>query len=283
MREAHLRYLLAAALVVVAGYGVYTAAPQAGESSAPSATTAPTPTAVPTTEEPAEKLAPGLTSEGVTDVWALSSAHANQLRNTSYTAVSVGSTWNDNRSFVWNVYATTQASHANSSVYFTRNVSGTTSPTGGLGRNVVLWHNDTHSFTRYVRQNGTVTYRQTTPTQDLLRGNPATESFVAPLFGSTNTTIVERIERNGTTLYRVISTSQPESETAAGIDRSNHSVSALVDSSGLVHRYQLSYDIHQAADSTLHISRTWRLTGVGSTTVTKPEWVDEARKETTSR
>ena len=285
MRESSLRYLLAVALVVVAGYGAYVGVSEYAQEP-PNAASAATPTETPavttTDESPERELAPGLTWDGVTDPSNLSSAHANQLRNTSYATALVETTWSENRSTHWHVDAHTRVGANGSPVSFAWNTSGVPPGAGPLTVDVALWHNGTHSFTRYVDQNGTADYRRSSPERDLLAGVPGRGSFVRSIFGSVNTTVVERIEDDGTTLYRVVSTSQPRYASVSDRPRSNYSLSALVDSSGLVHRYHVAYDVHDDGQ-TLHVSRTWRLSAVGTTTVEQPPWVDEAKNATANR
>lgn len=283
MREAHLRYLLVAALVVVAGYGLHVAlSEQPGESPVDAAATTPTRTPTPTTTESAEELAPGLTDEGVTDASNLSDAHTNRLRNTSYTVVAVQTTWNENRSIYWTVDSHARVSTGGSPVHFVWNTSGVPPDPSTFGSDVAIWHNDTHSFTRYVDRNGTANYSRSAPEQDMLGSTPGRGAFIRSIFGAVNTTVVERIDHDETTLYRVVSTSQPRWELVSDRPRSNYTLSALVDSSGLVHRYQVSYDVH-VDDSTHHVSRTWRLSAVGSTTADQPVWIDEAKNATAER
>lgn len=281
MREAHLRYLLAAALVAVAGYGVYSAAPQqTGEVPVASAATT-TQTPVPTTTGPPEQLAPGLTRDGVTDASTLAGAHADQVRNDSYTVVVAGTTWNANRSVYWRVDSYARVGAGGSPVLFVWNTSGVPPDVSTLRSDIAIWHNDTQSFARHVDANGTAHYHRSAPERDVLGSTPGRGPAIRSLFGAVNTTVVERIERNDTTLYRVVSTAQPRSM-VSDRPRSNYSLSALVDSSGLVHRYRVSYDVHEDG-RTLHRSRTWRLSAIGTTTVGEPAWLDDAVNATANR
>lgn len=281
MREAHLRYFLAAALVVVAGYGVYSAAPQqAGESPAESAATTPTATPPGTaTTAPPEQLAPGLTDEGVVDSWALSHAHANVLLNASFSVSSVETRWTSDGSRRVVATGTTRVAEGGTPLYFAREVAGDDPGPTVIDADIELWRTENVSYTRFVSENGT-SYRESTSTQDIL-SEPATAwDGIYTLFVGVNTTTVERVERNATTLYRVVSTSQPRPGLSTR-ERSNYSLSALIDPSGLVHRYRVTYDAHEDG-RTLHVTRTWRLSGVGSTTVEQPGWLDEARNATAS-
>lgn len=282
MREEHLRYLLAVALVVVAGYGVYIAiSEQASESpAAESAATTPTPTPVPTTEAPPEKLAPGLTDEGVVDPWNLSHAHANALLNTSFSRYTATVRWSSDGRYATQVTSHVRVASGGYPMHFARNVTGDDPGVNLVSADVEVWREGNVSYVR-TTANGTTNYQRTTPSRDLYSGPVTGWDDIYSLFSAVNTTTVERIERDGTTLYRVVSTSQPESDQFRG-SRSNYSLSALVDSSGLVHRYRVSYDLHED-DRTLHLSRTGRLSAVGSTTVERPAWVEEAENATAGR
>lgn len=276
MREAHLRYLLAAALVVVAGYGVYTAAPQGGESPAVSTPPTGTPTPVLTTEGPSDVLAPGLTWEGVVDPWNLSHAHANVLSNTSYSTSSASVRW------------TTNGSYASRSVGYVRVAEGGRpfharfgsagdERTGRFEPDVEIWAETNTSYVRYGSGNGTH-YRKTGASQDPFRGSVTNWDTIYSRFSGVNTTTVEEIAQNGTIRYRVVSTSQPAPKLFSH-RRSNYSLSTLVGPDGLVYRYQESFDLH-GGDRTIHVTQTWRLSNVGSTTVSEPGWVETARNAT---
>lgn len=279
MREVHLRYLLAVALVVVAGYGLHLAvSEQAGESPADASATTPTRTPVETATESPEQFAPGLTEAGVTDARALAGAHGDRLRNTSYTVVAVRTTWNENRSIHWTADSHARVGAGGSPVQFVWNTSGSPPDSSTLRADVAIWHSDTHSFTRFVDRNGTANYSHSAPQRDMLGSTPGSGTSIHSLLGAVNTTAVERIDAGDGTLYRVVSTSQPHSA-LFDRSRSNYSLSALIDSSGLVHRYRVSYDVHEDG-RTRHVTRTWRLSDVGSTTVEKPPWLDEARNAT---
>lgn len=282
MREEHLRYILAAALVVVAGYGVHLAVteqaggPPAGQSPA----TTPTPTPVPTTETPPEQLAPGLTWDGVVDPWNLSHAHANALLDTSFSTSAVIVRWSSDDRYATQATSHVRVAAGGSPMHFARNVTGDDPGPNQVAADVEVWREGDVSYVK-TTSNDATNYHRTTPSRDLYSGPVTAWDAIYSLFAGVNTTTVERVERDGTTLYRVVSTSQPESD-RFGRSRSNYSLSALVDSSGLVHRYRVSSDVHED-DRTLHLSWTWRLSAVGSTTVEQPPWVEEAKNATADR
>ena len=276
MRETHLRYLLAAALVVVAGYGVYTAAPQSGDSLRSTGTTpvgTPTqPIPISTTAKPSEQLAPGVTWNGVVDPWNLSHAHANTLLNNSFRISTVETQWTSSGSNSSRSMGYVRAEAGGSPLHSTFEVSA--------DAELEIWREANASYTRYDSGNETK-FRRAPRANDRLAGPITSWDAIYTLFASVNTTTVEQVNRNGTVRYRVVSTSQPPQELFTN-RRSNYSLSALVAPNGLVYRYQEIYDLHSGG-RTLHVSRTWRLSNLGSTTVTEPAWVDEARNATTSR
>jgi hypothetical protein len=280
MREAHLRYLLAVALVVVAGYGVHLAiSEQAGESPAESAATTPTRTPAPTTTETPGELAPGLTRDGV-DAWTLSQAHRERLRDTSFTVASTRTIRDANGTLRLHGSYTHRIAAGGWPSRMTSNTTATRIRELGYAGyyDVESWNNDTVALFAITRENGSTIY-QRRGAHEVASG--ATHwSDLYQLLGTVNTTVVDRLETNGTTRYVVVATSQPDSR-VFGTPRANVTVTVVVDEEGLAHRYTASYDTYRN-DEWIHVTRTVRFLAIGRTTVEKPTWFDDAMNATTS-
>lgn len=283
MREAHLRYLLAVALVVVAGYGVYIAiSEQAGESpAAESAATTPTRTPAPTTTgTPSEELAPGVTRDSV-DAWTLSHAHRERLQDASFTVASTRTIRDANGTLRLQASTTHRIAAGGWPSRVTSNVTANRArELGYVGHSDVdVWQNDTISLFAVTLENGSTIY-QRRGAHEVTRD--ATHwSDLYQLLGTVNTTVVERIDTNGTTRYVVASTSQPDSRVFR-TPRANVTLIAVVDEDGLVRRYTVSYDTSRD-DEWIHVTRTVRFLAIGRTTVEKPPWFDDAMDATANR
>ena len=82
---------------------------------------------------------------------------------------------------------------------------------------------------------GETTYRQMTRSDAPLEPNAKWELLYAAL-GSGDTTLVGHAERDGTTLYKIVSASSEERIA----DELGHEFSALVDSEGVVHTFRMT-------------------------------------------
>lgn len=98
-------------------------------------------------------------------------------------------------------------------------------------------------------------------------------------FSAVNTTIASQVERNGTTLYRVVTTSQSELNSVYS-GGSTYSAVAFVDSDGVVRTFQQTYPTTYD-DRPPVATRTMHVTNVGNTTVEKPSWTERATENAT--
>jgi len=236
-------------------------------------TTANTPnTTSPSSEEPESgnptQLAPGLTEAGVTDAWALAQAHHDSLDNVTYTERSHRSV-HTNETLLQNVSTTLMRGHGERYIYEFRTYGTEDAPIP----NLTVFRNDSTLVQRISYENGTVAY--TGPEN---AATPQTEQYgnVYSTLSASNTTVVGSVERNSTTLYHVTSVGAPsESSAYAGV--SNYEMSALVDSDGLVHEYELSYSTTRDGQA-VNIADSLRFTHLGETVVQPPEWVVEVEQ-----
>ncbi len=89
-----------------------------------------------------------------------------------------------------------------------------------------------------------------------------------------NTTVESTLERNGTTLYKIISTGQASTAIATG-NASNVTLTAYIAPSGVGHEYTVAYPTtwngHYA-----QMTEQRRYVEIGSTAVRLPAWVTGA-------
>lgn len=128
----------------------------------------------------------------------------------------------------------------------------------------------------------TTTYSRRKPTA--VRRYYDDELYIA--LSSLNTT-VERTTRDGATVYRIRATTTSPPTTVESLTYGrprvraveNVSFRARVAPTGMVRLYHLEYTAH-ADEGTIRVTETARFTGVGTTTVGRPAWVDTALNET---
>lgn len=220
------------------------------------------------------ELPPGVTEAGVTDPLALVDAHRQTLRNTPYT-LSTSYTYRDRNGTVFgqgayvakvapgaeSYYATVSDTHEND-----------TRAVGTDHRDVAVWANETVGAVATRESAGETTYRTEARSETPL--SPSTQwELLYAAFGTTDTAVVAQVERDGTTLYKITSTSSPEAGSAyAG---SLYDFTALVDSTGVVHSFVLTHET-TVADRPAIVTRTTQLVRLGNTTVERPSWYDQA-------
>lgn len=254
--------ILTAVLIMSAGCGGISSVPE------PSTTTTGTPTSPDhsssrSTAEPIPELAPGLTESGVTDAWALAQAHRDNISNTTYTERGSRSVY-VNGTLLRNVSTILERGQDERYIY-NFHTYGTEN---GFSRNLTVFHNESTLIQRTTYDNGTVAY--TGPEN---AATPQTDQYggVYSILTTSNTTVVNTIEEDGSTLYRVNSVSSP-SQSSEFADVDNYEMSALIDTRGVVHEYIISYQ--KTRDGrVMNITVNRRFTNLGETIVDPPEWV----------
>lgn len=275
--------VLVALLVVLAGCSGIA---DPGQSPPVEVTPAPVPTDTPTPAPP--QLAPGVTAEGVTDPNALADAHAAVLRNTSKTVRTNETSWyagywtlRSHRHQVTRVAADPDRFHA------VIEVDGPAAPFSAY--RVEFWSDGERLVRRTVARDGTETtvvpldsYRDRT---GVIVGPPdgRTVSF---LFGLVETRVVSTFVRNDTTVYWIESTELVRPRLLASVENVSdpHDVElrAFVDSRGFVRSLRLAYAA-RADGRRVWVQWATRYTDVGTTTVDRPVWYDEAANATGDR
>lgn len=258
----------------------------AGGSDSPEGTETLSPVSVPEQSTATERLAPGLTRQGIVDPLALVDAHRGQLARS------------------YRFRANWSVRYANGSLYGRVDQDATVGPgtfragvtaagrpgflTTGPPVRTDVWSNGSVLLERY-RRNGTVGYRLVGPAV-YRTGNGFYQSFRHPkpfrdrvtLFGAIETRVAAvRTERSGPARYTVVGErlDDPDRFAAATNVRqpTNVSLRAVIDERGLVRSFQLSYDGQFPSGETVHVSRNVTYRAVGSIDrVPRPAWEDRA-------
>jgi hypothetical protein len=243
-----------------------------------------TPAAVPTDEPtptPVPQLAPGLTGQGVTNAFALGEAHVAALDDISYTMQENFSVTYQNGTDYRQRGVVAQLAANDSRYYVSRSTLGPQIYEDGT---VVysVWSNGSRVI-RAQRVNRSTTYsmprgvdREPVRPRQLI--NPANREQIYRLFGSVETRVTDREQRNGTMVYRVEATNVTNPTAFERFKRQNpenFSMVAHIDSEGLVREYRLNYTA-TVNGSPVRVNRRARYTNLGNTTVERPPWYDEA-------
>lgn len=237
----------------------------------------------PVTAQETAELPPGLSEEGVTDPLALVSAHRQTLENTSY-VVSTTTTYRRPNGTLLAQSATAIRVAPGAESYYattTQTVENETRPLGVEHYDIEVWANETRAVTARHFADDDPTYRQTARSDAVMEPTSQWELLYA-VFGSTETDVVGQLERDGTTLFRVVSTPATDDLNATGpASELRYEFTALVDSQGVVHSVQMSQrtDIE---DEPAIVSRTVHVTEIGNTTVERPEWFEQAMQNETA-
>jgi hypothetical protein len=266
--------LAVVALVVSAGCSGLTgpgatATPEPTQPPTVPGTTADTSTGTQTTTDSAERLAPGLTSEGVEDALALSNAHVEQLRDASYRYELVTESDVANDSHSWTV---TTLQYETESRWLLTNERYGALPADLEGQSA--YYGDGERL--YSAQNVTESPSYAAPTDS--DGEPTNPAESLPLprfardriyaaFSATDTHVVSAESENGLTVvhgYAAETTYDGETVT-------DFHVTATVTDEGVVQALQTRYTV--AGE---HFETDLRFDAAGASSVEEPSWYDDA-------
>lgn len=234
-----------------------------------------TPAAVPTddpTPTPVPRLAPGLTRGGVTNASALAAAHDALLEDTSFTVRRTVTHRTRDGTPVRRVTSVTRVG-ADGRFRATKRWNGTT----GL-RRVAYYDDGERLLVATTDASNATTYR---------RASPAAGGSVVATTGSeqfervatiAETRVVGRVERNGTTVYRLapVDRRRTRAVTAVELGRSVR-IRARVTARGLVRSYTFRQTLSgEDPDGTAVIVAATRYTAIGTTAVERPSWYGTA-------
>ncbi|RJT06484.1 hypothetical protein [Halococcus sp. IIIV-5B] len=262
-------------------------------------TEAVTPVAVPTDEPtptPTPQLAPGLDETGVTDPVELGEAHAAVLDNRSFTVHSETTVRFANGSTYRHDERIGRFAANRSRYHVSSNGSGSVPVRNASWYSVEAWSDGSQVLTAQ-RIDGNTSY----DTQRGLDGSPAsvregyngffrfepgTGQAVYTVFGATETRFVGETRRNGDRFYQVTATdvTNPNAFADGGVEELRYpSLRALIAPTGLVREYRLDYTATldgpgapNETGRTVHVDRWVSYTDIGTTTVERPSWYDEA-------
>lgn len=215
---------------------------------------------------------PGLSEEGVTDPLALAEAHQQALDNESYTMSTTFAYRTLNGTVLGQGATATRVAPGGESYYSVtsqRNENASETLEGDT-YDIEVWANETGAAVARNVPDSEITYELQDRSNAPMSPNSQWETLYSA-FATTNTTLVGEVERDGTTLYKIASTS-PTDEAVAG---QTSDFTALVDADGVVRSFQMTQrttiDDEQATFTT-----TFHVTQIGNTTVEQPDWYDQA-------
>lgn len=218
---------------------------------------------------------PGLNESAVTDPLALAEAHRETLGNSSYTLTNTITFRRANGSLLTRSTSVTRVAAGGTSFY-SASLGSETNASETLGVDnyrIEVWGNETDAVVADAFRSDDPSYR-TVAREDAPMGPETNWELLYSAFGATDSVVVDRFERDGTTLYRVVSAGGPDEQSAypahAGFDWV-----AVVDSQGVVREFQQTYRT-TFEDQPAVVTRTMRVSNLGNTTVERPDWYDEA-------
>ncbi len=277
------RSAIAVALVLVVGLAGCSSflgldsGPRTTDSSTTDSSTTDSSTTDATTFPKDANLAPGLTGAGVSDPEQLAFTHRQGLDGRSFTWRSTTVVTATNGTEIGRQRQTVQVGADR------RRYNSSTMSSGFNGDESTqlyrTYSNSTVSYTHLETQDGRF---DKSSGQVYLRGQFAMEEYYANLFDAIPTNVTGSVERDGTTLYRVVGTNETQRMAFAGskgkkVTVTNVAMSALIDSDGRIWQFVLEYD-YDFRGRSARWKRTISYEDVGTTTVERPSWLAEAKE-----
>jgi hypothetical protein len=250
-------------LLLLSGCNAFT-----GMTADPAETPMVTPASVPTQPStPAgSSLAPGLTTDGLTNATTLLAAHTAVLTNTSFTIRRTVLFKYPNGTVAVRQISTTRIEGNTSYIVSVRKHSGSSETT-----QTETWYGPNRSITKTIT-NDSVSYSPPSRSGRVNQMWYPPVQQISRMFDPQQDPLVERVRRNGTTLYHL------EKE----YQYSNIIASMYISPRGVIRRYSVQ---NQFSDISIPgITRktlSIRITNIGTTTVDRPAWYAEAINKTT--
>jgi hypothetical protein len=239
-----------------------------------------TPAAVPTdapTATPLPRLAPGLTRDGITNASALAATHDALLENTSFTVRRTVTHRTRDGTPVRRVTSVTRVGE-DGRFRVTKRWHGAAS----LQR--TMYYNDGERLlVATTDANNATTYRRASSASAVggsVVAGTGGEQFerVATI---AETRVVGRVERDGTTVYRLAPADGRQTRSSAVDLGRSIRLRARVTARGLVRSYTFRQTLSgEESDGTAAIVASTRYTAIGSTAVERPAWYGTAVAET---
>lgn len=217
---------------------------------------------------------PGLNESGVTDPLALTDAHRETLENTSYTMLVTSSIRAPNGT-VFSQGTTTHRIAAGGDSYVTISAQMSENATEAFGfdrYHLEVWANGTDAVVARDYPGNETSYEVLGRSDAPMPPTTGWERLYSA-FGMVNTTYVGEVERNGTTLHKVVSTGTGATDDA--IAGGTPDYTALIDSDGVVRSFRATQHSTYQGQPVV-ITRTMRFTEIGDTTVERPDWYGQA-------
>lgn len=271
MRRA-LGTMLVAVLVVLAGCS---GAFGGGDESTETVTPAAVPTDEPTST-PVPRLAPGVTKRGIESPRALIAAHRSLLQNRSFTQRSNSTALAANGSTVLRTTSTARAGPPGTGFrsVIERNGSYLSQESAPISTRSEAWWNGEQYVVKRTFSNGTTRYDRAATSATRADMAAGTLPYLLESATTNDTTVTERLSRNGTTLYRIEGTSDVRRQP-------NTTLRLLVDSHGVIHEYATVRRLSSEAGVSRTVTRT-RLVAINETDAPeRPSWVETAKNRTT--
>ncbi|WP_135854188.1 hypothetical protein [Halorussus salinus] len=234
----------------------------------------------------ATEFPPGVNESGITDPLALVDAHQRALGNTSYTVSTSATYRRPNGTLVAQEYTVVRVAPGGDSysAVRTQTVANDTRWFGGERSHLAVWANETDAVVAEKPSGAETTYHWTSPSRVRLGPTSQWERLYATV-GAGDAEVVGQVERDGTTLTKLVSTPSlwfSKNETAdSATAKLPSEFTALVDSQGVVRSMQtLRRTIVE--DRRVVVTRTIRVSEMGNTTVERPGWYQQAADNRTT-
>ncbi|MDY6818029.1 MAG: hypothetical protein SVG88_05140 [Halobacteriales archaeon] len=229
-----------------------------------------TPTSTP---EPSV-AAPGVATTGVTDVDRLAAAHRDSLQDRSYTVLAVVRIELINGSRTYRRVTRLKVDTAHRQFWLRQNASGPFPHELEPRRNFDAWSDGNFTYVRSTTGNETdnrTEFQRFNPTSapvnaEMLNGQSAIRSYL----GAVNRTTVTEVSRDGWIAYEI---------RTVGDRFQPYAIRAVVDTFGMIHALTVRYPVDTEFGPAIATYR-FEYSGVGTTTVTAPDWVSKARNRT---
>lgn len=219
-----------------------------------------------------ETSPPGLSDDGVTDSSELVRAHTTTLQSQSFTVHTTSKMHGPDGEYrvvsnrTWRLDPTgTIRGHV---VSTSRTVGDAPAEYDGRPDEVAAWREGPTTY-QQVRTDDDTTYRRVALFNSSVKLSAALQRQAIYRLHTRTDATVEPISRNGRRLYRVTATLNDTAVTT------NASMTMLVDADGVVRRLRTNQTV-QYRSGTRVITRTVRITDVGSTTIDRPDWYPTA-------
>lgn len=214
--------------------------------------------------------APGLTTDGVTDIGRLAAAHGISLQDRSYTVRAVLRIELEGDSATYRRVTVLRVDADRRRFRLRQNASGPFPHELEPRRDFEAWSNGNFTYLRMTERNRSEFQRfqpDAAPvTAEMLNGRSAIRSYV----GAVNRTTVTQVRRDGWIAYEI---------RTVGDQFQPYDVRAVVDSFGMVHVLRVRYPIDTDLGDAIATYR-FEYSKVGSTSVSPPPWLPDARNQT---